>query len=326
MADPTYRDALKHSWRLTKSHHNLWPFGLFAVMLGQFGLFELISKLWSTSTSPSLVDWYHALGDIFSKDSWRLLQGAFSDGTAQWIWAGWLAIMLIGIGITFVFVATVCQGALVYASAKYAAFRLRLPNESAAWHAGVKHFWKVFSLNILRKIIVGSTAAIAVTAFAKVSVDATHAIGFWAAFILALFVGMIASIMLMYAIGYVMIEEYSFGQSIKAAWILLWKHPLVSLETGLITLALNALLLVFTLFAVLYLFLLPSILGTYLLTWLPTPLLGSIISVASYAFFLAVIMFAGAIFTVWTISIWTYLFAKMHQGAMHSSISRLFKR
>lgn len=326
MADPTYREALKHSWRLTKSHHNLWPFGLFAVMLGQFGLFELITKLWVSSTSLSIVDWYNTLGIIFSKDSWQVLRSTFSDGSAQWIWAFWLALMLIGIGITFVFVATVCQGALVYASAKYTAFRLRLPNEGAAWHAGVKHFWKLLSLNILRKIVVSVAATIAVTAFAKVSVTAAGTFGFWAAFVLALFVGMIASILLMYAVGYVMMEEYSFSQSIKAAWILLWKHPLVSIETGLITLGLNALLLVFTLFAVLYLFLLPSILGTYLLTWLPIPMLGYIISLLSYAFFLVVIMFAGAVFTVWTISIWTYLFAKMHQGTMHSTLVRMFKK
>lgn len=326
MADPTYRDALKHSWRLTKTHHDLWPFGLFAVLLGQFGLFELITKLWTASSAPSLVEWWTVLGDLFSKDSWQVLRGAFADGTAQWIWAGWLAVMLLGIGITFVFVATVCQGALVYASAKYAAFRLRLPNQNAAWHVGVKHFWKLLSLNILRKIVVGAAAGVAVTAFAKVSVNTAHAFGFWIAFIGALFVGMIASIMLMYAIGYVMVEEYNFAQSIKAAWILLWKHPLVSLETGIITLGLNALLLVFTLFAVLYLFLLPSILGTYLLTWLPVPALGYFIGLVSYAFFLVVIMFAGAVFTVWTISIWTYLFAKMHQGAMHSTLSRLFKK
>ena len=326
MADPTYRDALKHSWRLTKSHHNLWPFGLFAVMLGQFGLFELVTKLWTASSTPSLIEWWTALGDIFSKDSWHLLQAGFSDGTAQWIWAFWLALMLIGIGITFVFVATVCQGALVYASAKYMSFRLRLPNEGAAWHAGVKHFWKIFGLNILRKVVISTTAAMAITALAKISISAGHTILFWVAFTAALFVGMVASIMLMYAIGYVMVEEYGFWASVKSAWLLLWKHPLVSLETGLITLGLNAILLAFTLFAVLYLFLLPSILGTYLLTWLPIPVLGTIISIVSYGFFLAVIMFVGAVFTVWTISIWTYLFAKMHQGAMRSSISRLLKR
>ncbi len=326
MAEPTYRDALKSSWRLTKSHHNLWPFGLFAVMLGQFGLFELVSRLWTASSTPTMAEWWNILGQIFSKQSWQMLQTAFGDGTAQWIWAIWLALMLLGIGITFVFVATVCQGALVFASAKYQSFRLRLPNEGKAWHMGVKHFWKVLGLNILRKLFVCLSATMAAMALVKVSLGTSQTVWFWFMFGVALFVGMIASIMLMYAVGYVMVEEFKFWASIKAAWVLLWKHPLVSLETGLITLALNAILLVFTLFAILYLFILPSILGTYLLNWLPIPILGSIISVASYAFFLAIIMFVGSVFTVWIISIWTYLFAKMHAGAMQSSILRLFKK
>jgi len=326
MADPTYRDALKHSWRLTKSHHNLWPFGLFAVMLGQFGLFELVSRLWTASATPSLIEWWQALGQLFSRQSWQALQAAFADGAAQWIWAFWLALILLGIGLTFLFVATVCQGALIYASEKYAAFRLRLPNERAAWHVGVKHFWRVFSLNVLRKVIVALAATAAVSALATISVSTTHLVWFWTIFIAAMVIGAVASIMLVYAVAYVVVEEYGFWASIRSAALLLWRHPLVSLETGLITLALNGLLLVFTLFAVLYLFLLPSILGTYLLTWLPFPILGSIIGVASYASFLAILMFVGAVFTVWTISIWTYLFAKMHQGTMESKLSRLFKR
>lgn len=326
MAEPTYQEALKHSWRLTKSHHNLWPFGLFAVMLGQFGLFELVSRLWTASTMPTLAEWWQALGYLFSKQSWQAFQAVFTDGTAQWIWAFWLALTLIGIGITFLFVATVCQGALVYASEKYAAFRLRLPNERTAWHVGVMHFWRVLALNIMRKVVVAASAMIAVSALATISVSSAHLTWFWVAFFLALTIGLIASIMLVYAIAYVVVKEYSFWKSIRAAALLLWRHPLVSLETGLITLVLNGLLLVFTLFAVLYAFVLPSVLGTHLLNWLPIPILGSIIMVLSYSLFLALIMFTGAVFTVWTTSIWTYLFAKMDQGVMTSSLVRLFKR
>ena len=51
MSEPTYRDALRASWKLAWHHKNLWPFGMFALMLGQFGFLEILTKIWAVRTN-----------------------------------------------------------------------------------------------------------------------------------------------------------------------------------------------------------------------------------------------------------------------------------
>lgn len=328
MREPTYRDALRASWSLAWHHKNLWPFGLFAMLLGQFGLFELVAKVWGVlyvRGNPTMWEWYQAFA---SKESLAQLKVLFGIGADHWIWAVWLLIMLVGLAISLGFVATVTQGALVYAGAKFSKFRLKYPDEIKAWHVGVEHFWRVLTLNILRKFIVGLAGLEVVMTAARLALHPTLAMGLVVAlgFAAAVSIGIIASFLLMYAIGYVVVEEYSVKESLRAAWKLFLKHPAVSLEVGLIVLFLNIGLLLFSMFAVLYVFALPIIAGSYIVVFFSLPLLGKIVGSVSYALFLAIMMTAGAVFTVYTTTLWSFLFSKMHSGNFVSKLVRLARR
>lgn len=323
MHEPTYRDALSASWRLAWHHKNLWPFGLFALMLGQFGFLEIITKVWTVKTQA--LSNVVAVGQgIFSHNTWVQFREFLAGSTANWIWAVWLTIILLGLTLSLLVVATVCQGALVYVGAKYAKLQIRFPSEKTAWHMGVRHFWRVLTLNIVRKFVVWVSAfALAELAF---FLAIEQSAWLWVVFVGALILGVVVSIITMYATGYAVVEEYSFPASFNAGVRLFLRHPLVSLEVGIIILLLNLSLMVFGLLAMLYVFLLPNLLAKYVLLWVPIPLLGQTVGVVSYALFLALSLAAGAVFSVFSTSVWAFLFSRMHHGKVTSSVLRLIRR
>lgn len=328
MKEPTYRDALQASWKLAWHHKNLWPFGLFAMLLGQFGLVELFTKIYSVFFAASHQVAWETTRSLMTHETLLELGRLFHGGAEHWIWVVWLGILLAGIAFGLLFVASVTQGALVYAGVKFSKFRLNYPDETKAWHVGVRHVWRIIGLNFLRKILLWLSvlwAAIASYQLAMAPTGFTHFI-FWLAFSAALAVGMVTSILLMYAVGYVVVEEYQLGKSIKAAWHLFLHHPLVSIEVAVVTLFLNIGLMIFALFSVLYIFFLPNILGRYLVLLLQAPLIGKMIGVGSYALFLAVMMAASAVFTVFIITVWSFLFSKMHSGNFVSRLVRSIRR
>ncbi len=328
MKEPTYREALRASWRLAWHHKNLWPFGLFAMLWGQFGLFELLLKVWSVMSvrsNQTMWDWCQM---FLNKDSWEQIRLLLGIGPDRFVWVLWLLVMLLGLALALTFVATITQGALVYAGAKFSKFRLSYPDEVKAWHVGVKHFWRVFGLNILRKFIVSWAGLLAVWAAFRLAAEPSVGWGLLLGFgfLFAITVGVIASFLLIYAVGYVVVEEYSFGESLGAAWRLFWRHPMVSLEVGGVVLFLNIGLVLFALFSVLYTFFLPIIIGSYAVVMFQLPIIGKIVGGLSYTFFLAVLMAAGAIFTIYTTTLWSYLFSKMHSTSFTSKLVRLLRR
>ena len=323
MREPTYRDALSASWRLAWHHKNLWPFGLFALMLGQFGFLEIATKVWAVKTRVLSDVWVVGQG-IFSHATWIQLKELLTGSAANWIWAVWLLIILVGLALSLLVVSTVCQGALVYVGAKYAKLRIRFPSEKTAWHMGVRHFWRVLTLNIVRKFVVW-VSAFAVAELA-IFLAIEQSAWLWVGFVGALILGMVVSIITMYATGYAVVEEYTFPASFNAGVRLFLRHPLVSLEVGLITFLLNLGLMVFGMLAILYVFLLPNLLANYVLLWIPIPFLGQTIGVISYALFLALSLAAGAVFSVFSTSVWAFLFSRMHHGKVTSSVLRLIRR
>lgn len=328
MNEPTYRQALHASWKLAWNHKDLWPFGLFAMLWGQFGLMELLTKIGSAAYLGTHTTFWELCRSLFTRETWLELGRLFSIGAENWIWVVWMALLLLGIAFGLVYVASVTQGALVYAGAKFSKLRLKYPNEAKAWHVGAEHAWKIIALNVLRKVVLWLAVGWAGFASWQLATTPTgfdHFV-FWLAFIVALLVGLVTSIILMYAVGYVVVEEYRVSESIRAAWHLFLHHPIVSIEVALVTFFLNIGLLLFAMFAVLYVFFLPNILVKYLVFMFQAPLLGKIVGVASYGLFLAVMMAASAIFTVFVITVWSYLFSKMHHGNFVSRLVRTLRR
>ncbi|HBU06971.1 MAG TPA: hypothetical protein DEB09_02715 [Candidatus Magasanikbacteria bacterium] len=317
MKTPLYREAITHSWQLVWKHKMLWLFGLFAAFLGQMGLMDLLTKVSFASskyTYPSWVSWPQVMQDLVSG------MGFFSLSIDGWTWLVWLILILLGLCITTVVVAVVSQGALIDACAQSAKDK-GLPSVSQAWHVGVKHFWPLFVLNLLKKIVMaGLAGAVGYSVLNFVLQSSGWGfLLFLVLFLLSVLVGLVLSFLVVYAAGYVVIEKYNFKEAVEAAWMLFIEHWLVSIEVGLLVLFLNILLgiVVFLGFWILFL---PVAVVWFISVFTANSALWISGLLAGILIFLVFVVWVGSIFSAFVTSIWTYLFMKMHKHGIKSRL------
>ncbi len=328
MKEPKYGEALRASWKLSWQHKSLWSFGLFAMLLGQLGISELLLKLGMASSTFQTGGFWPYLVFFLNPKTWISAAKAGEFGPDRVVWMIWLILILAAVFAFLLFIATVCQGAIVHAAAKYSKRASSFPDERKSWHAGVKHFWRVLSLNIARKIAFFLMALLVVwsTFNALISASFSDSLLFILIFILAAVFGMILSLLLIYAVAYVIVEEYSFGEAISSAWKLFVNHWLVSFEVGFSLLVLNIVAIILVVAGFLYLFLLPVVVATYISSVFGGLVLFKVAVFIGYVFFVVFAISISAIFTVFVTSVWTHLFVKMHKVGVKSKILHLFRK
>lgn len=326
MSMPLYGQALRHSWRLVWRNKSLWLFGLFAAFLGQMGTLQfLIHATKSGSTFALYPNWLAAPKLIVG-----LWQAHFWTYFGQfWPWLFFFGFLFLAFFILFLFVSISSQGALIQATCQSTGLLgLRRPvSLKKSWEAGTNHFWRLLLINLTRfTVILLLVSAIGYGALnTLIDGGALDFFLFIFIFILAGVLGMGVSFWSVYAAGYVVVEEYPLLKAWRQAVRLLIDHWLVTLEIGLITVVLNI---------VLFLLMLLSV-GIF---WFPMAFLfwlfGALFTVVVYKaglFFLFLFSavffaFAGALFTVFTTSLWTFLFMKMHKKGVISSILSWWKK
>jgi hypothetical protein len=325
MKEPLYFQALKHSWALAFKHKLLWVFGIFALFLGQMGFMEFLFK---ALKAGSINTWSSKCMTFVSyfKDS-----GGFASFKMPWTsvpWAICLLIILFGLVAVFLFLAISSQGAIIKAAALYAKNDKKMPSVTTSWQAGVSHFWRLLGINLLKKLLimcltvfVGWGAWSAVTG----SYSGWAVVIFFLIFLLAIIVGFALSFLTIYAAGYVVVEEYSFLKSLKASWRLFVDHWLVSVEVGLIIILTNVILFVILLVGFLVLFFPTLILWavSFATAKVGLYLAGILIGLLLFTIYAVLVV---AIHTVFTTSVWTYLFMKMHKHGLKSKIVHIFKK
>jgi len=323
MHEPTYRQALSHSWKLAWHHKLIWIFGLFAAFLGQMGLLELLGSvsMHASSSSATL-----GLGNL----TWikMLCAGELrvSLPITGWVWLVWLLVMFLGFGIFLIFVSVSSQGALIHASAQWAK-KDTLPDTDKSWHAGVQHFWPLFFINVFKKCFICALGMAvswgAVNALIGTVTGWDLAL-FLLLFILAALVGMVLSFLVVYVAGFVVVEKYPLSWAIPAAWKMFIKHWLVSVEVGVIILVLNVLVSAVALIGFIV-FLVPTLITWFIASVISNGILWMAGLVIGCSLFVLFIIFLGSVFTVFTTSVWTYLFMKMHRVGIVSKILHVFK-
>lgn len=325
MREPTYRQAFSHGWEIARKHKLLWIFGFFATFLGQMGLLDFIVKSFLAVGRQGLgytefLNFPAVMSTFFES------LGQLRFGLSGWAWMVWLGAFFIGLKILLIFVSVVSQGALVAGVGQTLNILKRKDiNTGKAWHEGVGHFWRIFCLNVIKRVAVMCMAL--VVGFSAFNMAATpsslNKAVFIVLIILAALVGMILSFLIVYAVAYVVLEQHRFGQSLKSAWQLFIKHALVSLEVGILLIGLNV--------AAGFVALIGGLLfmGHMAIMWALTMVTGIsliwstgfVIGVVALVLFVVLI---GTLLTVFTTSVWTYLFAKMHKEGIGSRIVHLF--
>lgn len=324
MSEPKYNDALKAGLKLAWQHKPLWVYGFFVSILGQFGIFEFLSKmvLAARGETTSSLFWY-----FYSSISGIKLSNIYMS-VGQWSWFFWVIAFLFCFLIAFVYIAIVSQGALIHNAALYFESKEKKHENSInSWHHSNKFFWELLSLNVIRKLVLTTIIFLLVLFLSKILFY-----NFWwtnllfiIVFLLVSLLGIIISLLTIFAVCYVITGNKKIKEAVISSWILFKKHWLVSLEVAFIMILANLALFILVILG-LYLFLIPSIFLVISLLF-SANVIFLIISILLGAFiFTFYLIFISTIFNVFNISTWTYLFIKMHKEGMVSKIVSWFKK
>ena len=323
--DPSYKQAFHFAWKITHKHKVLWLFGIFAAVLGHLGFSELISKLgfFATPLQSSLP----LGGDIIQLFSVFGVQtiGSSVAGLGNIIW---LILAIYGILILALFaLGIVSQGALIH-SAAHGTKHNQLPTVPVSWHAGFVHTVPLGILFICKLVIlfIGSVLLAAVAVWYANTASILVFLIAVLTFLGVIGLSVITTFIVMYASGYVVIEEYKLGKAIVAAWKLFKNHVLVTVEVGLLLMVLDVIL-----FALLILILFALVVPS---TFIWFVIAGAVGSTGLFSFglistsvlFTLIIIVLGGWLVAFSTSAWMYLFMHMHHVGIESRLARLFKQ
>lgn len=310
MHEPTFRQALSHSWTLVKHKKSLWIFGLLSAVIGQWGLSDFLGAFYRTTKNG----FYFFNQEIFSS----LYLGLDWHKLTVVLLSLWLLGIILLIGISLVFVATAARGATVsYAIHYYKTGKILQLHE--AWHKGVKKFGPLLSVTLLSRFfqvtVLGLFAILARIILRTDSLGSSLLIIVVAT--IAILIALLSEATAIYASGYILLEHKNVKESLKKGWELLSEHLMVSLELGLVLVCLNVLFLGAAVYGSFVAFV-PS-----LIVWIIAGITGfnALISFGMYTgmiLYTAIILVAAGIFNAFVTCSWVYLFMKMHHEGLPS--------
>ncbi len=310
MKEPTYRQTLVHAWGAVWHNKILWILGLLSVFLGQLGFSNIFGKVWSMLDASDL-----ATENIHLLSSFNV---SIPVDVPNILGIVWLAIICISIAVLVVFLATTSQGALISYAADW--FKTRKHKElDKSWHNGVKHFWVILLVNVVRQSILFGLLPVFIFIAGRFFASQSWLQGLLFAIVLVLLmlVSLFLSVFSIYVLCYVLLDGKGLARSLKKAWSLLSGHVLVSLEVGAVLVALNLLLVAVIIGGSFFAFL-PSA-----FIWVAAGITNSMsLAVVGLIFgvFLGLlfIVLAAGLFNAYTTSAWVFLFIKMHKEGISS--------
>lgn len=319
MHDPTYRQALSFAWRHTFKHPFLWVYGLFAAILGQLGLFDLLSQLYWGVTHGVEVGALLTSNMRLAIDALRHLQSVAAPDS--WLWLLWLVIFALGVMAFFIVAAVVSQGALIQSAAKSVARPESFQADAKAWHAGAGHFWRLFFLQILHKgfIFLSLLLAAGGALLTLVADSVGSRVLFLFLFLLAVAFALLVSFLVSYAAGYIVVEDYTLPDALHGSLRLFREHWLVSLEVATVVGFAN-LAMAMVVVAGFFLLLIPMSLFWFISALAASQgffLVGMVLLVFLFA---CLLMLLSSLYTVFATTVWTYLFMKMHREGIKSRV------
>jgi len=310
-----YRTIIKKSWKLTLRSKYLWFFGLFAVLLGNGGEYELLFKsigdsqktesIWTSFTSQLALgaDGFLNIGKRF----WENPALTFA------IIATYLFILAI---FLFIFwMMSVSQIAIVNATALE--IREKKHDIKIGLQKGIKHFWPVFSLNLIVKILITTSLALLLMA---------RNTGFYLV-VFIIIIPLVISVLFIikYSIAYIVIRKERLLNAFVLAWALFRKNWIISLELAMLLYLFTfiaGLLFMFITFNVSTLF---ELLANSSLDK-SSDLSFSILFTYQPAVLFAILAFIGSLLAIFQTATWTRLFLELDSKGAISKIERVFSK
>lgn len=317
-----YRPMLKEALVLTWKFKYLWFFGLFAALAGNGGAFNLGMKNLEKVESGGvwLTNFKTAVADLSVKFSGFNLRDALETIDALGVV---LFVLLIAVMIFFLWLTISCQAGLAYGSRQAMEGRRGIFEE--VMKKGISKFWPALLLNILLSAVIMLALALVSLPFMILYMSSSNVL--WQvilillSFIVLVPVAIVLSLIVRYALLYVVNEDLHIGEALKKAWHLFVKNWIVSLEMGfllfLVNLLTGILLMILMVFVALPFVMLGMLfvnLGSGGFVWL-------IVAVGVLTFIALMFLYA-AMWNTFEMASWVILFEKIKGGVVYSKILR----
>jgi hypothetical protein len=305
-----YRNIISDSWRFSLRNAYLWFFGLFAVLLGNGGEYEIFFKSIGKEGGESI--W-----SGFWTQLWSVLTHLPSVAKSFWkdpYNASLILLVyavLIALFVFIIWMINVSQAAIVDSvsrQSKEKEHNLRIGLEN-----GIANFWPVFALNVALKLAV-------VVGLALIGLFGSALLN--TLIFMVLIPALIAfSFIVKYAIAYVVVRKEKLLDSFKHAFLLFKKNWIISLELAFI------LYLATIVAGLLFVFITFNVTKFFEVITAAFPTSAFLVWSFIFPFILfGILALIGAIVAVFQISTWTKLFVELDSVGAISKIERIFAK
>ena len=313
--EPSYREAIKNASVLVWKNKSLWVFGILAALFvspfglgGFWGQFLLVGK---ESLAISYFPWSGMFHWLVNSDP------------ASFVSLVWFLEIILAVFAIVIFISVCSQTSLIINSCEY--YKKKTHSKLAdTWHKSYRYFWKIFGIDLIRKLLLALLVAFTAGLWFITSVN-----DFWTSlflilsFIIVIFLVLTISSITVYASGYVVIDNESFWGSLKKGFLLFKDHFLVSFEISLLMLALDLVLASF-ISTIIVLAFVPATVLWFLAALFNSLFLLNFSIVLSILIITIFIILLGGFYNAFNTGTWMYLFMKMHHRGIFSRIGHLF--
>ncbi|MFA6525754.1 MAG: hypothetical protein WCT33_05875 [Patescibacteria group bacterium] len=321
-----YRNIIREAWQLAWQKKFLWFFGLFAVLLGNGGEYEILfQNIDAVSNKQTLI---YNLENISKtgqlKIYWDNIVSYFTNYTASSI--GILLLALI-IFVVIIWLVVISQSALIDSTLKIKAGKKA--NLETGFQTGRKYFTPIFILNLVSKFLIYALLFLIGIPLVYLFIE-KESWGWNIAFSIISFIilvplSIVVSFVIKYASAFVIDKGQTIGIALKSGWKLFTGNWLITIEMAFVILGINFVLGI-ALFIALTIISVP-----FFLLGIIFYLLGSGVGLYIIGLILVLVLviagfLAGALIATFQYISWTLLYKKLLESKNTSKIVRLFSR
>tara|TARA_Y100000310_G_C20583052_1_gene763962 strand:- start:327 stop:1271 length:945 start_codon:yes stop_codon:yes gene_type:complete len=228
----TYKQIFKQAIKIAWFNPSLWIFGLLVALLGNAGEIELILGSAGFGGEGILLSFWQGLaeGGLFTIVGIKTFFGIILTSPFYFFSISLIMLTVIALSILTIWLVIVSQTALITKIVSI------INNQELKWQKsfsiGLQKFWSILALNFLARFFIWFLLfIIAILASLKFSGEI---LVFIVVFNILLFLIIIISFILKYAIIGVVLKNWKFKQSLGKAWKIFIENWLLSLEIALI--------------------------------------------------------------------------------------------
>lgn len=325
--DPLYRPILKKAFHLSLRNKWLWVLGFFAAFIGNGGVYEALLRSFNNLSENRSIFYtmqeYSQMG-VFGMLSWAKLRMLWITDMSAFSVSLFTILLLL-----CVLALLICFGVIGQAGLIRGVIEIdegKKTNFKKSFHVGVERFWPVLELNVITKVILlGLLLMLAY--FASLLVFQNESLNLFIyilAFIVFIVLGIIIYFLTIYGTAYVVLRNKGAFTALASAWHLFRQHVLLNLEMGLVLFIINIVVAILF-FVSAFILISPFVLLYFLFIMGSAKIALTVISIIVIFLFILFLIFAGAWYGTFQLTVWATLFEELALNGGKSKTQRIYE-